>query len=56
MHTMNGKAMGRGLEHFRREGAMLVPEPTEPDLFVEEAYRLWALKRRSKRRRGRVAT
>jgi replication-associated recombination protein RarA len=38
MHTMKGKAMGRGLDHFREEGGKLVPEPTEPDLFVEEAY------------------
>jgi replication-associated recombination protein RarA len=48
MHTMKGKAMGRGLDHFRKEGAKLVPEPTEPDLLVEEAYGLWALKQQSK--------
>jgi replication-associated recombination protein RarA len=48
MHTMKGKAMGRGLDHFREEGAKLIPEPTEPDPFIEEAYRLWALKQRSK--------
>jgi replication-associated recombination protein RarA len=47
-HTLAGRKLGRGLDHFRQEGAMLVPEPTEPDLFVEEAYRLWALKQRSK--------
>jgi hypothetical protein len=23
MHTMKGKAMGRGLDHFRKEGAPL---------------------------------
>jgi replication-associated recombination protein RarA len=40
--------MGRGLDHFRKEGAKLIPEPTEPDPFIEEAYRLWALKQRSK--------
>ncbi|MGA7153792.1 MAG: hypothetical protein WBY84_20690, partial [Pseudolabrys sp.] len=28
MHTMKGKAMGRGLDHFRKEGAKLVPPPT----------------------------
>ena len=38
--------MGRGLDHFRKEGAKLVPPPTEPDLYIEEAYRLWAIKRR----------
>jgi replication-associated recombination protein RarA len=48
MHTMKGKSMGRGLDHFRKEGAKLIPEPTEPDLFVEEAYRLWALKQQAK--------
>ena len=47
-HTLNGMAMGRGLDHFRREGAKLVPEPTEPNPFIEEAYRLWALKQRGK--------
>jgi hypothetical protein len=36
--------MGRGLQHFRDEGAVLVPEPTEPDPYVEEAYRLWTIK------------
>ena len=36
--------MGRGLEHFRTEGAKLVPPPTEPDAYEAEAYRLWAVK------------
>ena len=44
MHMMKGKAMGRGLDHFRKEGAKLVPEPTAPDPYIEEAYRLWAIK------------
>jgi hypothetical protein len=48
MHTMKGKAMGRGLDHFRREGAKLIPSPTEPDPYIEEAYRLWAIKQRGK--------
>ena len=48
MHTMKGKAMGRGLDHFRSEGAKLVPPPTEPDPFEDEAYRLWQLKQRGK--------
>jgi replication-associated recombination protein RarA len=48
MHTMKGKAMGRGLDHFRKEGARLIPPPTEPDPFEDEAYRLWDIKRRSK--------
>lgn len=44
MHTLKGKAMGRGLDHFRNEGAKLVPPPTESDPFEDEAYRLWAIK------------
>ena len=27
-HTLKGKAMGRGLDHFRSEGAKLIPPPT----------------------------
>ncbi len=56
MHTMKGKAMGRGLDHFRKEGAKLVPEPTAPDPYIEEAYRLWAIKQQGKGRRGPVST
>jgi replication-associated recombination protein RarA len=55
-HSLAGKKLGRGLDHFRKEGAKLVPEPTEPDLFVEEAYRLWAIKQQGKGRSGPVST
>ena len=48
MHTMKGKAMGHDLDHFRKEGAKLVPEPTADDPYEDEAYRLWAIKQRSK--------
>jgi hypothetical protein len=48
MHTMKGKAMGRGLDHFRKEGARLVPGPTADDLYEEEAYRLWKIKQQGK--------
>ena len=48
MHTMKGKAMDRGLDHFRAEGAWLIPPPTEPDPFEAEAYRLWAIKQEAK--------
>jgi hypothetical protein len=41
-HTLKGKAMGRGLDHFRSEGAKLIPEPTDADPYEDEAYRLWA--------------
>ncbi len=45
-HTIEGKRMGRGLDHFRNEGAKLIPPPTEPDAYEAEACRLWAIKRR----------
>ncbi len=48
MHTMKGKAMGRGLDHFRAEGAKLIPPPTADDPFEDEAYRLWKIKQRDK--------
>lgn len=43
-HTVAGKKMGRGLDHFRKEGAKLYPKPTGHDAYIEEAYRLWGLK------------
>jgi hypothetical protein len=42
-HTSRGKRMGRGLQHFRDEGAKLVPAPERKDAYEEEAYRLWAI-------------
>ena len=47
-HTITGKAMGRGLDHFRREGAKLVPPPTGDDPYEDEAYRLWQIKQQGK--------
>ena len=35
-HTLAGQGMGRGLDHFRKEGAKLIPPPTEPRLPIEE--------------------
>jgi len=46
MQTMKGK--GRGLDHFRTEGARLIPPPTADDPYEDGAYRLWTLKQRSK--------
>lgn len=43
-HTLAGRKLRRGLDHFLREGAMLIPPPTEPDPFEQEAVRLWTLK------------
>ncbi|MDE5465215.1 hypothetical protein [Bradyrhizobium sp. CSS354] len=47
-HTLQGRKLGRGLDHFRSEGAKLMPPPTEPDPYEDEAYRLWGSKQRSK--------
>jgi replication-associated recombination protein RarA len=43
-HTLAGRKLGRGLDHFREEGARLVPPPAMKDAYEDEAYRLWALK------------
>ena len=47
-HTLEGRKLKRGLTHFREDGARLIPEPTEPDLYIEEAYRLWQIKAQGK--------
>ncbi|MGX9431090.1 MULTISPECIES: hypothetical protein [Bradyrhizobium] len=47
-HTLKGRAMARGLDHFRTEGAKLIPPPTADDPYEGEAYRLWALKQQGK--------
>jgi replication-associated recombination protein RarA len=47
-HTIAGKKLGRGLNHFRSEGARLVPPPTADDPYEDEAYRLWQIKQRGK--------
>ncbi|WP_375784643.1 hypothetical protein ACE10Z_33685 [Bradyrhizobium sp. Pha-3] len=38
-HTLAGRKLGRGLDHFRGEGAKLVPPPTADDPYEDEAYR-----------------
>ena len=41
--------MGHGLDHFREEGAKLVPPPTTADDPYEgEAYRPWQIKQLGK--------
>jgi replication-associated recombination protein RarA len=47
-HTRRGKALGRGLDHFRSEGAKLVPEAPK-DKYEEEAYRAWAIQEKRER-------
>jgi replication-associated recombination protein RarA len=53
MHTLAGKKMGRGLKHFREHGAVLVPPPTTPDPYIEEAYRLWVKQQRQHKAKAR---
>jgi replication-associated recombination protein RarA len=43
-HTIKGKEMGRGLDHFRSEGTKLLPAPEKTDAYEDEAYRLWHIK------------
>ena len=47
-HTLEGRKLKRRITHFCEEGARLIPEPTEPDLYIEEAYRLWRIKAQGK--------
>jgi hypothetical protein len=44
----HGKKLGRGPDHFRKEGARLNPPPTELDPYEDEAYRLWQIKRQGR--------
>ena len=53
-HTIEGKRKGRGLDYFRTESTKLVPPPTAPDAYVEEAYRLWALKAKQPKTTGEL--
>jgi hypothetical protein len=43
-HTLAGRKLGRGLDHFRKDGAKLIPPPTDDDPYEDEAYRLWQIK------------
>ena len=54
MHTVEGKHMGRGLDHFRKEGARLIPPPTGDDPYIEQAYRLWDLKAKQPKATGEL--
>jgi len=47
-HTLAGKKLGCGIDHFRTEGARLVPPPTQPDAFEDGAYRLWTIKQQGR--------
>lgn len=40
-HTRRGKMKKRGIEHFREEGAKLIPQPPK-DKYEDEAYEFWA--------------
>jgi replication-associated recombination protein RarA len=47
-HTLAGRKLGRGLDHFRKEDAKLIPPPTDDDPYEDEAFRLWQIKRQRK--------
>jgi replication-associated recombination protein RarA len=40
-HTRRGKAKGRGIDHFRQDGAVLCPPPAAKDPYEDEAYACW---------------
>ena len=40
-HTRKGKRLGRGIDHFRTEGARLNPEPKNRK-YEKEAYQYWS--------------
>lgn len=43
-HTIRGRQMGRGLDHFRKESTKLVPAPKVHDAYEDEAYECWKRK------------
>lgn len=45
-HTITGKALRRGLDHFRAVSTVLVPPAPTPDAYESEAYRLLAIRER----------
>jgi hypothetical protein len=47
-HTLAGRKLGRGLDHFRSEGARLIPPSTGDDPYEDEAYRLWVIRQRGR--------
>jgi hypothetical protein len=53
-HTLKGRKLGRGVEHFRQESTKLVPAPKRPDAYEEEAYAMWAIKADRGARRPRT--
>ncbi|MBA4033195.1 MAG: hypothetical protein C0480_01125 [Bradyrhizobium sp.] len=46
-HTLQGRRLGRGLQHFREVSTLLVP-PAPKDAYEDDAYRLWALRQQGK--------
>lgn len=45
MHTVQGRRKGRGLDHFRKEGTKLVPDPGK-DQYEDECYKMWQIRDR----------
>lgn len=48
MHTLKGRRQGRGLEHFRKESARLMPPAS--DEYENEAYIIWKWKQENSAR------
>ena len=48
-HNAEGLRRGRGMEHFRDEGAQLQPAPTEQDRYEVEAFDLWFRQERERK-------
>jgi replication-associated recombination protein RarA len=51
-HTRRGKALGRGIDHFRQVGATLNPAPVTPDQYEDRAYAIWVRKEKDVHARG----
>ena len=52
-HTLKGRKLGRGVDFFRQESTKLVPPPEQQDPYEADAYEMWALKAKSRRKVAR---
>jgi len=47
-HTMKGRRLGRGLDHFRESSCLLVNGPENKDPYEDEAFAIWAAEAKAK--------
>jgi hypothetical protein len=40
-HTIRGRSLGRGVQHWREEGCVLAPESEVEDSYEDHAYEYW---------------